>query len=725
MSDTNSPFQLRYILNPLYWPTWLGLGFLWLTTRMPYRVILFLGASLGLLSMLLLADRRRVTRTNIRLCFPELSRKEQRRLIRRNFYSNGMALFETALAWWGSEKKLQPLLHIEGLDNLRQAEAKGNGVIMLGGHYATLEMGGRVMSAHTNKVVPTYKSARNKVFELVMARSRKKTYDDLIKSMNMRDVMRALKNNKFIWYAPDQDFDRKSSVFAPFMGIPATTLTLSSRLAKVSGASVVPWYSERLPDAQGYKVTIGPALDNFPSGDDVQDAIQINDLITVHVRHVPEQYLWGHRRFKTRPPGAGPIYRPKRDRAMRRYTLLLTALSIPVFLYCIAIAIRYRNFRFFSERLGLGNYAKDVDFWIHAASVGEINAVSPLLNLLKQHHPEARILLTTNTPTGYETARNKLAGITIQFLPVDWFWATARFFNRVNPKCPLIFETELWPNLYEYAYGRNQRITLVNGRLSDKSMRTTGWSRLILNKCMQYVHTILARSKLDKERFMKLGAREDKLKVIGNIKWATNTKREAQPVKLPKPYILLASTRDDEEKLLCQSMDRLLHEGNYLFTIIPRHPKRLSKILNDLHSLNLNIAVRSRKETVTDKTQVYIADTFGEMNRFIAGADLVVMGGSFVPRGGQNILEVANQGKAVVFGPYMNNFLDEADTFVQLQAGLQVNAEELDQTINMLLSDENRRNEIGKNGLALVEQNRDIVSRYYDEIMQICDQYRR
>ena len=721
MSNTNNPLQPRYILNPVYWPTWLGLGFLWLSTKLPYKYILLLGKVMGSISYVLLAERRRITRINIGLCFPQLSKKEQRRLIRESFYSSGMALFESALCWWGSDEKVKPLMHIEGLENLKQAEEKGHGVIMLGGHYTMLEVGGRLMSYYTDKVIPTYKSARNKLFEAVMADARKRISHDLIKSLDMRGVVRALKKKKIIWYAPDQDFGYvKTSVFAPFMGTEAISLTFTSRLAKATGAPVVPWYIERLPDLRGYKVTLGPALENFPGGDDVRDATIINNMISQHVEKVPEQYLWGHRRFKTRPAGSPPIYRPRRGKQMRRYSLLLFALTIPALIYSIINAIRYKNCKFFTERMGIGSYAKNVDFWIHAASVGEINAVAPLIDLLKQNHPDCIVMLTTNTPTGYQNAQIKFDNVAIHFLPFDWMWAVKRFIHRTDPNCTLIFETELWPNLYEYSYWRGKNLTIINARLSHRSLDSSGWRRYLFSLCVQYTHRILARSERDKESFMKLTASEEQIKVVGNIKWASRKKTTPEPLHLAKKYVLLASSRDGEEKLLCQTLSNLVTNKNYLLTIVPRHPQRLQDILTDLKDLDLKIAVRSLNQPVNDNTQIYIADTFGELEQFIAGSELVIMGGSFVPKGGQNIIEVARQGKAVIFGPHMDNFDNEATLFLQHQAGFQTNIDSLENTVTMLLTDNQLCLATGNNALKLVEQNQDMAKRYYDEIIQIC-----
>ena len=144
-----------------------------------------------------------------------------------------------------------------------------------------------------------------------MAQSRTRLFDDLLNNRDMRTIVRNLKRNKLIWYAPDQDFGRAQTVFAPFMGTQAASLTMTSRLAKLSGSAILPFYSERLPGSQGYVIRVAPELEGFPSGDDVEDATRINAAIEEQVRAAPEQYLWLHRRFKTRPEGEPPIYPPK------------------------------------------------------------------------------------------------------------------------------------------------------------------------------------------------------------------------------------------------------------------------------------------------------------------------------------------------------------------------------------------------------------------------------
>jgi KDO2-lipid IV(A) lauroyltransferase len=251
--------------------------------------------------------RRHIAGINIALAFPELSSQQQKQLVKANFHSNGIALIEVGLSWWGNKKTLQRLLHIEGLEHIEQAQTAGKGVIMLGGHFTTLIICGRLLATELpfNIVI---KKSHNVLFEAMMNHYRSQQYQELIDTTNMRSILKSLRNNQVCWYAPDQDFGNRQSVFAQFMGINTVTLTTTARLAKTTGASVVYIDFERLPDAQGYQLKLHPPLQNFPSGDDVKDARRVNELIEKHVHEVPDQYLWIHRRFKTRPKGE-PISR--------------------------------------------------------------------------------------------------------------------------------------------------------------------------------------------------------------------------------------------------------------------------------------------------------------------------------------------------------------------------------------------------------------------------------
>jgi KDO2-lipid IV(A) lauroyltransferase len=304
----SEPFRSSHFLSPRYWPTWLGLALMRLAAGLPHAWQLALGRGLGRLVHAVARGRRGIVDINLRLCFPELSSEERKTLVRRNFESSAIALFEIALSWWGDAQRLRKLHRIEGLENLHAARALGKGVILLGGHYTTLEISGRLLAFHTDSIQPIYKPAHNALYEAVMAHARKRLFDDLLDNSDMRAIVRSLKAGKVIWYAPDQDFGRRRSVFAPFFGVTTATLTTTGRLARLSGAPVLPFYSERLPGEQGYRVRIGRPLENFPSGDDVVDATAINHAIEEQVRRTPEQYLWLHKRFKTRPRGEPRIY---------------------------------------------------------------------------------------------------------------------------------------------------------------------------------------------------------------------------------------------------------------------------------------------------------------------------------------------------------------------------------------------------------------------------------
>ncbi len=719
MPQTHKPtFQVKNFLAPKYWFTWLGLGILRLSTYLPYAWILSLGRSLGWLGFYLVPERRRITRTNIRLAFPELDAKTQRRIVKESFYSITLAIFESALSWWGSDKKLKSLYRIEGLEHLHAAMHAGKGVILLGGHYTTLEISGRLLAYSASNVFPTYKRAHNRLFEAVMTQHRSRVSAGLIKSSDMRAILRCLKDNNIVWYAPDQDFGIQNSVFAPFMGISTATLTISARLAKRSGAPVLPLYSERLPNSKGYLLRIAPPLENFPSGDDITDATAVNQAIEDQVRRTPAQYLWGHRRFKTRPHGEPLFYKPRRDSSLRKYSLLLGLAATPAIFYTAWQAWRHKDWHHLTERLCLANYTRGpFDIWLHAASVGEANAVIPLVELITQRHPHLSILFTANTPTGGMTARHKLpAKVVFHYMPIDWQFAVERFTAQVKPHAVLITETEIWPNLYLHCAHKGIHLSIINGRLASNILSKSHWIKRVYWRTLEVVYWILARSEEDRDNFLAMGANEQYTKVIGNIKFAAVGQNAAEPFNANRPYVLAASTRDGEEGLIAECWKQLAPQ-EHLLIIVPRHPKRLPHILRDLKPLDLTLAIRSRSETITDKTQIYLADTFGELDQFISGSQFVIMGGSLKPFGGQNILEVARAGKGVIFGPHMDNFSNEAALFLQHDVGLQVKTTaDLSAAIARLLTEPERANALGEHGLALMAEAGDMAERYLTEL---------
>jgi KDO2-lipid IV(A) lauroyltransferase len=293
---------------PRYWPTWLGVVLLWCLTRLPFSVQARLGRVLGHLMLVFGGRRKRITQTNIDLCFPELSGAERARITRENFASMGIAILEMGMSWWASDFRLRRLVTIEGMENLDAALQAGHGAILLSAHFTTMEIGGRLLSLFTPFQV-LYRENKNAAMEYIIHRGRGSFTQKAILRDNLLAMRRSLRQNMPVWYAPDQDFGIGKGVFVPFFGIPAATITATSTLAKMAQSPVVPFYQTRLPGSRGYRLTLLPALEHFPGASLEDDTRRINAMIETWIRRQPEQYLWAHRRFKTRPEGSPPLYR--------------------------------------------------------------------------------------------------------------------------------------------------------------------------------------------------------------------------------------------------------------------------------------------------------------------------------------------------------------------------------------------------------------------------------
>lgn len=297
-------------LHPRFWPLWLGLGLLWLVIQLPYRALLLLGRGLGALMYRVARSRRQIARRNLQLCFPEMNEKERERLLRENFTSTGIAFFEMAMSWWWPKARLQRLARIEGLEHLQQAQTEGQGVILMALHFTTLEIGAALLSQrHT--IDGMYREHNNAVFDFVQRRGRERHNLDAsaIEREDVRAMLKVLRAGRAIWYAPDQDYGRKQSLFVPWFGINAATVTATTKFARLGRARVVPYTQERLADGSGYRLTIHAPLEDFPGESEEADCRRINEWVEDAVRQRPEQYLWAHRRFKTRPVGEPSLYR--------------------------------------------------------------------------------------------------------------------------------------------------------------------------------------------------------------------------------------------------------------------------------------------------------------------------------------------------------------------------------------------------------------------------------
>ena len=302
----------REVIKPRYWPVWFLFGLLRLIAFLPYRWRCRVGRLLGRVLLRLAGKRRRIAEANLRLCFPELDATARAALLRENFEHVGMGLIDTGVSWWGSDRQIREMGTITGLEHLLDALARGNGVILLTGHMVALDIGGQIlaetMARHGKPVHAMYKRSRNALVEVLMLRGRSRYGGMVFKRQDLRAMLRSLAGNHPVWYAPDQDFGLKQGVFAEFLGVPTATLTATARFAAKTGAAVVPFYPIRRPGDEGVEIRILPALEGFPAGDDVADARRTNEVLEQVVRAHPEQYLWMHRRFKTRPPGAPAVY---------------------------------------------------------------------------------------------------------------------------------------------------------------------------------------------------------------------------------------------------------------------------------------------------------------------------------------------------------------------------------------------------------------------------------
>ena len=286
--------------GPRHWPAWLGVGVCMALARLPWLLQRGLGAMVGWLALQLSRSRREAARTNLSLCLPELDAAAREALLRENFRDVGIGLFEFARAWWGSVAPMQGTARIEGLDILQGLQAEGRGVLLVSGHFMTLELCGRLLCDHV-PLAGMYRRYRSPVMEWAVMRGRLRYACAMFGNGDTRAAIRHLKRGGVLWYAPDQDMRGKDTVFAPFFGIPAATITATHQFARLTGCAVVPFFHRR--DGSDYLLRIGQPLAPFPTEDVVADTTRVNAAIEAMVREAPSQYLWLHRRFKRQPDG--------------------------------------------------------------------------------------------------------------------------------------------------------------------------------------------------------------------------------------------------------------------------------------------------------------------------------------------------------------------------------------------------------------------------------------
>ncbi len=308
--DDYAPAFRGEFLHSRYWGLWAALACLRALHWLPRRVSAFVAARVGDINCWMSRKRRRIARINLQLCFPEWTARQRRCCLRRHFRAAAQCTFDYGLLWWAPRARLERLVRLVGRQHYQPHHDAGRNIIILTAHFVSLEIGAAALQRHY-RGFGLVKPARNKLIDWYMTRGRKRFGQGIqlfLRDRGLRPVVRAIRHGLDFYYLPDEDFGPEQSVFVPFLGIEAATLTTLGRLARLCDAVVIPVSTRVLPGGQGYEVHIQPALKNFPTPDPAADAARMNALLGEEIRAMPEQYLWTFKLFKTRPKNAPSPY---------------------------------------------------------------------------------------------------------------------------------------------------------------------------------------------------------------------------------------------------------------------------------------------------------------------------------------------------------------------------------------------------------------------------------
>ncbi|GAB2724656.1 lipid IV(A) 3-deoxy-D-manno-octulosonic acid transferase [Halomonas garicola] len=387
------------------------------------------------------------------------------------------------------------------------------------------------------------------------------------------------------------------------------------------------------------------------------------------------------------------------------------------------------------QRLGLGAEVHEPALWLHCASMGEVRAARPLIEALLGRYPGHRLLVTTMTATGAEQVQalaNRLAAepaarLEHRFVPLDWPGSARRFVTRVRPVLAVMFETELWPNLLHACRRAGVPVAVVNGRLSPRAFARYRRIKPLMRQALGNVAWLAAKSAADAERFAALGMAPERTDVVGSLKFEVAPEKQTLEVgerlrtELEKdggerPIWVAGSTRDGEEAALLEAHKTLrTRYPDALLVLVPRHPQRFDAVADDCRAGGFALARRSRGESVTRETAVYLGDTLGELGALYAAGDLAFVGGSLVPLGGQNVVEPASLGRPVLTGPSLDNFDDVAEPLKAAGALATVaDADALAEALVGAFDDPPRTRARGRAGKAVVAEQRGALERTLD-----------
>jgi 3-deoxy-D-manno-octulosonic-acid transferase len=406
------------------------------------------------------------------------------------------------------------------------------------------------------------------------------------------------------------------------------------------------------------------------------------------------------------------------------YTLLIYVAAPIAFALTVWRSIRDPAYRDrWAERFGFVNDPLDESsIWIHAVSVGEVQAAAVLIRALRQRSPEGRIVVTTATPTGAARVRALFArDVQHVYLPYDLPGAVRRFLTRIRPRIAIVMETEIWPNLYRECARRDIPLVLASARLSEKSVGRMSRFATVFREALQRNVVIAAQSTSDAQRFSQIGALPASIQVTGNIKFdiriPEETRRQGRALRdaqfLDRFVWVAGSTHEGEEDLILEAHRSLMQRvPNALLILVPRHPPRFESVRQWLAARGVRFVSRSAAKLVQANVQILLGDTLGELVTFYAAADVAFVGGSFVPIGGHNLLEPAALGVPVLSGPNNFNAPDIAARLFESGAAIELaSAFDLTNTLVKLASDPEQRTRMGTIGIEVIEKNRGALDR--------------
>ena len=400
------------------------------------------------------------------------------------------------------------------------------------------------------------------------------------------------------------------------------------------------------------------------------------------------------------------------------YNLLVYILSPIIITKILYNSLQRGNdSNFLKQRLGFNSFKKNKEtVWLHASSVGETKIALKLIKIFRQRNLEDKIVVTTTTKSSKSILDKSNEKFLHYYLPFDFLFTMRKFITAINPKICIIIETEIWPNMINICSKRKIPIIIVNARLSKKTLDSNSMIKKIYANTINLVDGIYCKSEREKENYHLLGASRDKLAVLGNIKLCETPNEIVSKRPIERKYVLAASTHPGEERQIITEWLKI-NDKRTMLVIVPRHPERLGDILSDIPLSLVRIAIRSKKDKIRNNTQIYIADTIGEVEDFMQHCEFVFMGGSLVDHGGQNFLEAASLGKSIIVGPYMYNFIDETEEFLKNNAMIMVkNSKSLKHVFERLLKSKQRRDLFGENAKSLLQKKTKVLDDYYSTI---------